>query len=95
MWPSHLICNKELEKLNCEIHYRCNIYDNLGDVITYEHIDKPGDFFEIMIWLNDNKILSLVFDLDGYIIGVELREWERKNSISLYEKVLEICRMKK
>lgn len=48
-----------------------------------------------MIWLNDNKILSLVFDLDGYIIGVELRERERKNSISLYEKVLEICRMKK
>ena len=35
-------------------------------------------FFEIMIWLNDNKILFLVFDLDGYIIGVELRERERK-----------------
>ena len=48
MWPSHLVCNKEFEKLNCEIHYRCNIYDNLGDVITYEHIDKPGVF-----WNND------------------------------------------
>lgn len=79
MLLSYLICNKEFEKLNCEIHYWCNIYDNLGDVITYEHIDKPGVFFEIMIWLNDNKILSLVFDLDEwYIIGIELRERERK-----------------
>ena len=78
MLLSYLICNKEFEKLNCEIHYRCIICDNLDDVIMYELIDKPGDFFEIMIWLNDNKILSLVFDLDEYIIGVELRERERK-----------------
>ncbi len=79
MLLSYLICNKEFEKLNCEIHYRCIICDNLDDVIMYELIDKPGDFFEIMIWLNDNKILSLVFDLDEwYIIGIELRERERK-----------------
>ena len=44
MLLSYLICNKEFEKLNCEIHYRCIICDNLGDVITYEHIDKPGVF---------------------------------------------------
>ena len=79
MLLSYLICNKEFEKLNCEIHYRCIICDNLDDVIMYVLIDKPGDFFVIMIWLNDNKILSLVFDLDEwYIIGIELRERERK-----------------
>lgn len=81
-----LLCNKTLEKLKYEMHYRRNLYDHLGDIITYEHVGEPGDFFEIMIWLNSNKILSLVFDLDGYIIGIELRERERKNSISLLKR---------
>lgn len=44
----------------------------------YEQVQEMGDFFEILLWLNENKILSILFDLDGDVVGLELREDKRK-----------------
>lgn len=81
-----LLQNKNPAELKYEMYFRRNKYDENGDIITYEHDQVRGNFFDILIWTNDNKLLSVLFDLDGYIVSLELRENGRKNAVIIMKR---------
>ena len=81
-----LLHNNEISNLKYEILFRVNKYDNNGDIVTYEHNKHSGDYLEILIYVNTNKILSIVFDLDGYFNNLELREKARKNAVTVMKR---------
>jgi len=81
-----LLQHKNPTELRYEMYFRRNKYDENGDIITYEHDPIYGNFFEILIWINDNKLLSILFNLDGYIVGLDLRENGRKNAVIIMKR---------
>lgn len=81
-----LLQDKNLDDLQCNVFYRVYDYDANGDAITYEHTLNNGDYFEILLRLSAEKLISLVFDLDGYFVSLELREEARKKAVALMRR---------
>lgn len=81
-----LLQNRNINEVKFEMCFRKNVYNENGDIITYEHTKEKADFFEILIIITEEKILSMLFDLDGYIVGLELRESKRKNSVTVMKR---------
>lgn len=47
---------------------------------------NDGSFIEITVWLNDNKILPFIFDLDGYFVSLGLKETGRSSTILIMKR---------
>ena len=69
-----------------ELHFRKNTYDENGNVVEYDIDQTDGDFFEVTLRNGNSKVLSILFDLDGFFVSLELREEGRKNSIMLMKR---------
>jgi hypothetical protein len=66
--------------------FRKNIKDSIFNIIDREYFIDDGDFFEIVIELNNDRLLIMSFSSDGYFISLEMEEYNRRNRIIIMQR---------
>lgn len=85
----YLLNTRSIDDINISLHYRNNKYTQFGDFQHYDLITKYEEdvhFFQVNLYMNTKKILFFQFDLDGYIVSIELAEPARKNTICILRR---------
>ena len=82
----YILNNNNINEIEYELYYRKNTYSKYGDYLYHEHSDKEKHFFQAVLQLSKRKNLILLFDLDGYIVSIELSEPGRSNTVTVLRR---------
>lgn len=82
----YILNNKNINEIEHELYYRKNTYSKYGDYLYHVQSDKEKHFFQVVLQLSERKNLILLFDLDGYIVSIELSEPGRSNTVTVLRR---------
>lgn len=78
--------NIDINKILFDVRFKINKRNKDGDIVSEEFSYEDGDFFEIVLYLTNDRLLIISFALDGFIVSVEMGEKDRKNRISIFRR---------
>ena len=82
----YILNNRRINEISYVLYYRKNTYSKYGDYLYSERSNKEKHFFQIVLNLSKRKDLILLFDLDGYIVSIELSEPGRTNTVTVLRR---------
>ena len=82
----YILNNRRINEISYVLYYRKNTYSKYGDYLYSERSNKEKHFFQIVLNLSKRKDWILQFDLDGYIVSIELSEPGRTNTVTVLRR---------